>query len=345
MQKILTLSLFFLFSNTFSQSLSDLTFGGVGSFEVVTWNLEFFPKNNQTTIDSTALAISSLNADVYALQEIDELDALQELDDLLEDYQAYVIPENYNNLTLAYLVKKDIEVVNLNSIYASSSYNNIFAGRPPLLLELLFNGSSYFLINVHLKCCGDGSLNTNDSSDEENRRLQAVNQIKTYIDSYIPNEKVIVLGDYNDLLEDNTSNNVFQSLLDDSDSYLFADISVLDLPNSHWSFPNWPSHLDHILITNELFDEFNNAYNYATTIKMADYFTNGFYGYDNCISDHYPVGMRLWPFVTEIEEKKPTDKRLNQIRDIQGRITNPQHNQIQFYFYENGTVEKSILLD
>ena len=59
MNKTLTLLFLFISSFTFSQSLSDLVFGGEGSFEVVTWNLEFFPKNNQTTIDSTSVAMAS----------------------------------------------------------------------------------------------------------------------------------------------------------------------------------------------------------------------------------------------------------------------------------------------
>ena len=208
----------------------------------------FFQKNDQMTIDSTALAIQRLNADVYALQEIDDLEALEELDEILTNYTSYVVPENYNNLTLAYLVKNDIKVINYISIYASSSYNSMFAGRPPLLIELIHSGMTYYLINVHLKCCGDGTINTADYSDEEYRRLQAVNQLKTYIDSYLP-ENVIVLGDYNDLLEDNIYNNVFQSILDDTENYLFADLPILNLPTSQWSFPSWllspRSYFDH----------------------------------------------------------------------------------------------------
>ena len=56
----------------FSQSLKDLTFGEDNTFEVATWNLEWFPKNNQITIDSVALIIQSLKIDVMAIQEIDD---------------------------------------------------------------------------------------------------------------------------------------------------------------------------------------------------------------------------------------------------------------------------------
>ena len=77
MRNTLTILSLFISTLTFGQSLNDLFFGESDAFEAVTWNLEFFPKNNQTTIDSTALAISRLDADVFALQEIDDVNAFQ----------------------------------------------------------------------------------------------------------------------------------------------------------------------------------------------------------------------------------------------------------------------------
>ena len=345
MKKNLTILFLFVSSFIFSQSLSDLVFGGEGSFEVVTWNLQFFPKNNQTTIDSTKLSMLALNADVYALQEINDVDAFQDLANSLEDYMGYIIPNNYNNLKLAYLVHKDVEVISHNSILNSNQYSYNFAGRPPYLIELSFSGLTFYIINIHLKCCGDGILDELDSEDQETRRKAAINAIKYYIDNNLSDKNVLVVGDYNDLIEDDISNNVFQSFLDDSDNYLFADTPILDFPTYLWSYPTWPSHLDHILITNELFDEFNNAYNYVTTINMAQYFSNGFEGYDNCISDHLPVGIRLWPITSNIDDKKIKPKHIKEIINIEGKNVKPSSNQLQFLIYDNGSVEKKITLD
>ena len=63
--------------------------------------------------------------------------------------------------------------------------------------------------------------------------------------------------------------------------------------SSTWSYPSWPSHLDHILITNELFDNFENPGSIVQTIHIEDYFEGGWNEYDNYISDHRPVGLRL----------------------------------------------------
>ena len=57
----------------------------------------------------------------------------------------------------------------------------------------------------------------------------------------LPDKSVIILGDFNDLLEDSPNNNVFNTILMDTDNYLFADQPILDLPTYQWSFPSWPS--------------------------------------------------------------------------------------------------------
>ena len=78
---------------------------------------------------------------------------------------------------------------------------------------------------------------------------------------------------------------------------------------------------------------------------MAQYFSNGFYGYDNCISDHLPVGIRLWPYTSNIDDNEYKTKRLKEIRNIEGKTIESISNQLQFLIYENGSVEKNITLD
>ena len=124
------------------------------------------------------------------------------------------------------------------------------------------------LINIHLKCCGDG----------ENRRAEASTKLKAYIDSQHSTKDVIVLGDFND---DIRSGSPFANFLNDSNNYFFADQAIADGPNSQWSFPSFPSHIDHILCTNELADEFVSS----TTFTLDDCITN----YNQVVSDHLPV--------------------------------------------------------
>ena len=183
-----------------------------------------------------------------------------------------------------------MEINDIFEIYTNSPFWNAFP-RSPMVMDLNFAGENYFIINNHFKCCGDGILDLNDEFDEENRRYTAMNLLKAYIDENLSNEKVIVLGDLNDDISEPYLNNVFQDVLDDSDSYQFVDLSIAQGNSSEWSFPNWPSHLDHILITDELFNSANNLE--VQTIKIDEYLEGGWGEYDQNISDHRPVGMKL----------------------------------------------------
>ena len=43
----------------------------------MTWNIEWFPKNGQTTVDSVSTIIQALDMDLYAFQEISDTNMLQ----------------------------------------------------------------------------------------------------------------------------------------------------------------------------------------------------------------------------------------------------------------------------
>ena len=104
-----------------------------------------------------------------------------------------------------------------------------------------FDSEDVFVFNVHLKCCGDGVLDLSSSSDEENRRFNSLNMLKNYIDQNHPIDNIIILGDFNDLLTDNFSNNIFNQFITDSANYTLADIDIANGNPSNWSFPSWPS--------------------------------------------------------------------------------------------------------
>ena len=134
-------------------------------------------------------------------------------------------------------------------------------------------------------------MDYDDPSDEENRRYTAINLIKDYVDINLFNNNVIVLGDLNDDIAEPPANNVFQEILEDSNHYRFVDLPIAEGSSSDWSFPNWPSHLDHILITNEIFDLLINIE--VSTIKIDEYLEGGWNQYDQNISDHRPVAMKI----------------------------------------------------
>ena len=287
---ILTLQLVGCLSLT-AQAIEDLSFGTEATLEIMTWNIEHFPKNGQTTINYVIDIIEALDTDIVALQEVDDINNFEQMIGSLSSYDGYL--ESVWFAGLAYIYKPDIvHINNIYEIYTSTEYWSYFP-RSPMVMDFNFMNERFIIINNHFKCCGDGVLNLNITNDEETRRYFASYLLKEYVDTYFLNENVIILGDLNDSLLDDPQNNVFQTILNDQDNYLFADLEIANDNSSEWSFPTWPSHLDHILLTNELFFEFKNTSSDIQTIKIEEYLPGGWSEYDEDISDHRPVAIKL----------------------------------------------------
>ena len=238
--------LFFLLMNFISiGQIEDLSFGTNDTFDIMTWNIEQFPKNGQTTVNYVSEIIQNLEMDIIAIQEVDNINYFEQMVDGLNMYEGYLESEWFAGL--AYIYNPEVIQINdLYEIYTTSDYWSAFP-RSPMVMDLNYNDHRIIVINNHYKCCGDGILNMSDSGDEETRRYQANLLLKTYIDQNFSSENVILLGDLNDDIAETSQNNVFQMFIEDSQNYLFADIEIATGTSANWSFPNWPSHLDHLL--------------------------------------------------------------------------------------------------
>lgn len=303
LQKSIILVFFLAYGhNSFAQNFPDLHFGTDETLDIVTWNIEWFPKDGQTTITNVRNIIKALDAEVIAVQEIDVKSSFQQLIDELEDYDGYYLNDQYQSL--AYLYKKsNVQIIDQYEIYSSQSYWSPFP-RSPLVLEIKYQNKNYIIINNHFKCCGDGNLDPYNNGDEEARRLLASNLLNEYIHENFSDKRVILLGDLNDELTDRMLDNVFVPFINYPNEYLFTDMEIAESSSSGWSYPNWPSHLDHILITNELFESYALETSKCEVIKLDDHFYGGFNEYDQKVSDHRPVGLRLKTEALGIWERK-----------------------------------------
>jgi len=272
-----------------SQNFDDLTFGSDSTLEVMTWNIEWFPKNGQVTVNNVKQIIQALEVDIIALQEIDDKSVFDQMLEDLQGWDGFFIDDEWSSL--AYIYRADvIEVLDIFQIYTMDWRE---FPRSPLVIEFLYLDEKYILINNHLKCCGDGIMNLNDPNDEETRRYDACNMLEEYISNEYPWEKVILLGDLNDILTDLPVNNVFQAFTENPDEYMFADMGIATGSISGWSYPWWPSHIDHILITNEIYYDFWDEGTQIETIALDDYYPGGMTEYDDKVSDHRPVAIRF----------------------------------------------------
>ena len=254
-----------------------INIGTDSNLDIITWNLERFPKQGEITVERLLEIIDSMDVDIIAMQEIWGSGASNSFDNLKNKLDGW--DGNRKSSGLAYLYK--IEIV-INDIYEINNLNEII--RTPYLLSINWNGQDIYIINNHFKAFG--------GSDNEQQRKIASEKIENYVNEYWGDENIIILGDLNDDLNDGGVN-VFQNFINDSTNYRFVDMDIANGASTNWSYPGWPSHLDHILITNELFDEFDNTGSIVQTIHIEDYFKEGWSDYEKYVSDHRPVLLSL----------------------------------------------------
>ncbi|KQC11651.1 MAG: hypothetical protein APR54_10690 [Candidatus Cloacimonas sp. SDB] len=263
--------------------LGEIEFGMDETLEIMTWNVQNFPKNDLITVSYMVEIIQNLDIDIIALQEIESYSYFTELLDYLEGWDGYKANSASYNIDLAYIYKVGvIEVENIYEIYTDDWYA---FPRSPLVMEFSYNNESLVVINNHFKASG--------GTENEYRRRQASLKLEEYISENLDDVKVIVAGDLNDEIQEPEEDNVFWNFIEQPELYQFADMEIALGTHYNWSYPTWPSHLDHILITNELFNEFEAALSAVQTLKIDDYLINGWSEYDNNVSDHRPVALRI----------------------------------------------------
>ena len=285
---ILSVICIFLFSEELPKiRYEKLAFGTGETFEVMTWNIQNFPKT-EFTIDYSARIIDAINADLIGLQEIQSDSAFFAMIDKLNDIDAYNWSGFRANtdkwkMNLAYIYKTGI--IKAKKIYEIYDGDYYAFPRRPLVMEFEFKDEPFVVINNHLKA--------KSGKKNHDRRIDACRKLEQFIDEEFPNANVILLGDLNDQVTDQEAENVFQVFLDDPEKYKFADWEIAADENADWSYPYWKyrGHIDHILISNELFDEFENAE--VKTITIDKFMEGGGDARYKYITDHRPVVLKM----------------------------------------------------
>ena len=270
-----------------------LTIGEEQTLEVMTWNIQNFPKS-EYTVDYAVGIISAIDADVIGLQEMESDSAFAVLLSNLQKqnpedkWNGFRANTNEWEMNLAYLYKSSL--INVDSIYQiypdDEEYHQPFP-RKPLILEFSYFDQKLFVINNHLKAM-PGEKNVV-------RRKEACKLLDEYIEKFLPEENVILLGDLNDQLTDEVEENVFTTFLDKPEEYKFVDLELSKNDSADWSYPYWKyrGHIDHILISNELYDEFENSDSFIKVITIDKFMEGGEDSRYKYITDHRPVVIRL----------------------------------------------------
>src|SRR5688572_20678894 len=212
---IFLIFLFLVTKISFSQSSS-------ATLDVVGWNIEFYgdpsngPSNDDLQEANVKKVMRYLDADIYGLCEIVDTMRLRRLVDSLGANYAYKIADFCSNNTtgqgpswlngqkLAFIYKISIfSNISFRGYMRSSAtaYTNFASGRFPYIMNAnaTINGFTRNInfIMIHGKA---GSTVT-----DFNRRRAACEEMKDSMDLQYPNSINLIIGDYNDALNQTIS--------------------------------------------------------------------------------------------------------------------------------------------
>ena len=290
------------------------------TLDVVTWNMEFFgttiqnfgPSDVTLQLNNSIAVVDALGSNILALQEVSDQVALQTLADSL-GYESvcsargsfsFAPDPNFPNQSLCYLYDPaTVTVISTRAMFEEaydsarlglSSFLSDYpdedgaegfwaSGRLPYLLEadVTINGVTERInfINIH----------GNSGASDLNKRIIDFGVLKDTLDAQFADKAVILLGDYNDDVDESIAGagiaSPYASLITDSTNYRVTTES-LSLRGFN-SFLFGSEMIDHIAITDELFEEFIEGTE-ATYLpfSLID-------NYANTTSDHLPVVSRF----------------------------------------------------
>jgi endonuclease/exonuclease/phosphatase family metal-dependent hydrolase len=272
--------------------------GTASTLDVASWNIEWFgsttngPANETLQASNSRDIIGGTDADIWGVAEIVDQAAWNSLESQLTGYTGFLASESHVTSGSTYygsteqkvgiLYKSSIATL-LGARIILTANDADFAGRPPLEVKLRvsLNGvtEDIVVIVLHAKAFND------DASWQ--KRLNASNALKSYLDTTYPTQKVIVVGDFNDDVDTSITAgkpSPYQNFVDDAADYAFPT-KALSLGGIS-STVSYTDMIDHHLNTNEFTAAYvaSSAEVYRVDTYVADY--------ANTTSDHYPVLSR-----------------------------------------------------
>ena len=294
------------------------------TIDATTWNIEWFGDESnspaaysenpdQVQKEAVKEILLGLDSDIIAVQEISDEVLFAEMISEMEGYdyvlsQATSYPDSPGGQKLGFIYKT--ETVTVNSSRAMfTSLHPFYEGTQSALLTDYPDDIERFFASGRLPFMMNATVNVNGSSQNINfvalharantgsdqpqdyaKRKYDVEVLKDSLDANYAMEKIIVLGDYNDDVDETVANGVlpaissYISFTNDAENYtiLSEELSAQGF-RSTVSYPNM---IDHIAASNEI----------ASTFIMGSARVHyEFYDadYSFTASDHFPVSVRL----------------------------------------------------
>lgn len=295
------------------------------TLDITTWNIEWFgDEGNSPAIgsadpdsvqkDSVKAIINRIKPDVLAVQEITDEALFATMVSELSGYDYILSPAtSYPNdpgvsQKVGFIYKTEIVNVTETKVlletihpyynggdtsfltnYPSDADRFYASGRLPFLMSanVTIDDTTvdYDFVVLHAR-----ANSSSDSQGRYNMRKYDVEVLRDSLNTYYSEENLILLGDFNDDVDETVADNV-SSTLSTYDAYV-NDTSNFDILTDVLSEQGFRSYafrenmIDHILVSNELSD------NYIEQSAQVHYevYDND---YTQTASDHFPVSVRM----------------------------------------------------
>ncbi len=261
--------------------------------ETVTWNIEWFgstsngPSDERLQLANVLSILDTLEADLYALQEIYGQAQIDSLTKYMPGYEGVVADHISWVQKTAFLYNTNtISNVSTDVIDESEGMSEYdFAGRLPFVLNFDYTHSggtqSFMAIVIHAKCC--------TGSDDYARRKAAADSLYNYLQEQHPDDFIVLMGDYNDDLDESIHGSggsyeetPYISFKNDSESFTVVTGSLGADGTS--STIGYDDVIDHITYSNEVMPFYLEGS--AEVLQEAEEYVTS---YGSTTSDHYPV--------------------------------------------------------
>jgi endonuclease/exonuclease/phosphatase family metal-dependent hydrolase len=291
-----------------------------GGLRVGGWNVEFLgdalygPDDEELQLRNVRSVLADAGFDVVGLVEVVEAGAFQRLLADLPEYGGVLASDTARVVGAAscgsggaspcyttfeqkpaLLYRRSLAAVrSAELILTESGYFSDLAGRPPLRVDLDVardgGAEPLVVIVLHLKAYA--------TYDDWVKRRNASGHLKAYLDARLPDEKVMVIGDWNDDLDQSTARDPgspgqylpspFENFLQDAARYRFVTDVLTEAGQG--TTVGYGSTIDHHLVTNELEPQLVPG---SVTVLHPEQWGDPAYAggqYRSTTSDHWPVG-------------------------------------------------------
>ena len=266
--------------------------------KMTTWNIEWFgapslgPSDDDLQVSNVVDVMSELKSDLLALQEVVSVGHFEDLLAEFTHYEGLVANDNrlegagsyYSREQKPALIWNTEKLELLDAKVILTENDSVFAGRPPLEARFLWGhqnaAQEIAVITFHAKAFSDESSWL--------RRSQAASVLGQYVKGLEASLPVVVLGDFNDDLDESIAGQAFASpYLELLDIERMVPVTLpLSLANTTTTV-NGSKPVDHIVMRQT--DSARAAVDGLSLFRPEAFVDS----YADSTSDHYPVSFLL----------------------------------------------------